>query len=135
MTATSPALGTPEQRSIAVRVRVALAGTVGTISGIAPHVLHHVGPLAGAAIVTGLTGTALFGALGLLLMIPSLLRLRRRFDTWAAPGVALLVFATLFTVSTVWIGPAIRGEEPTPGAHSPDHPEHGTADGSGAASP
>ena len=131
MGTTTPALGIPEQRSIAVRLRVAFAGLVGAVTGIAPHVLHHVGPIAGAAIVTGLTGTAVFGALGLLLMIPSLLRLKRRFGTWAAPGVALLVFAALFTVSTVWVGPAIRGEESTPAEHSPDHPAHSTAEATG----
>ncbi len=121
---TSAPTSAPGQRTVAVRIRVALAGLVGTISGIAPHVLHHVGPIAGAAIVSGFTGTLFFGASGLLLMVPSLLRLRRRFGGWVAPGIALVVFATLFTVSTVWIGPAIRGEPQVPAEHSPDHPGH-----------
>ena len=43
-----------------------------------PHVLHHVGPLAGAALLVGATGKVLFGALGFLLAVPMLRRLRRR---------------------------------------------------------
>ena len=38
-------------------------GALGTLGGLAPHVLHHVGPLAGTALVAGAGGTALFGAL------------------------------------------------------------------------
>jgi hypothetical protein len=89
-----------------------LSGVIGTIGGIAPHVLHHLTPLAGAALVTGSTGSVLFGVLGFALTVPMLLRLRRRFRSWLAPGIALTLFIVMFTVSTVWIGPAIRGEEP-----------------------
>jgi len=90
-----------------------VTGTIGAVSGVAPHVLHHVGPLAGAAILAGAAGTALFGALGFLLSIPFLLRMRRRFDSWRAPAIALAVFAAAFTLSTVVIGPAIRrGDAP-----------------------
>ena len=63
------------------------SGAVAAISGIAPHVLHHVGPLAGAALLAGAGGTVLFGVAGFALSIPMLLRLRRRFGTWAAPAV------------------------------------------------
>lgn len=135
MSITSRPLDAPRPRSLAVRLRVALAGLVGAISGVAPHVLHHVGPIAGAAIVTGLTGTMVFGAIGLVLMIPTLLRLRRRFGSWAAPGIALLVFAALFSVSTVWIGPAIRGTEAVPDVHSTDHPAHEPSGGTSAGTP
>lgn len=124
MSITTRTPDTAARRSLGVRLRVALAGAIGTLSGIAPHVLHHVGPVAGAAVVSGLTGTLVFGAIGLLLMVPSLLRLRRRFGTWIAPGIALLVFAILFTVSTVWVGPAIRDRLAEPEAHSADHPGH-----------
>jgi len=86
-----------------------VTGAVGGVSGILPHVLHHVGPLAGAALLAGATGTLIFGALGLLLSIPFLMRLRRRFGTWRAPAVALAVFAVGFAVSSFVIGPAISG--------------------------
>jgi hypothetical protein len=48
------------------------------VSGVAPHVLHHVGPLAGAALLAGFGGKAIFFALGLLLSVPMLRRLYRR---------------------------------------------------------
>lgn len=135
MSITARTLDTPARRSLGVRLRVALAGAIGTISGIAPHVLHHVGPIAGAAVVSGLTGTLVFGAIGLLFMIPSLLRLRRRFGTWVAPGIALLVFAALFTASTLWIGPAIRERLTEPEVHSTDHPVHDASGGTGSGTP
>lgn len=87
-----------------------ITGVVGVASGIAPHVLHHVGPIAGAALLTGTGGSALFGLLGLAVSVPFLLRLRRRFGNWRAPSIALAVFAATFTLSTLVIGPAIRGE-------------------------
>ena len=39
------------------------------VLGAAPHVLHHAGPLAGAALLAGVSGKLLFGALAL--MAPS----------------------------------------------------------------
>ncbi|HYM16815.1 MAG TPA: hypothetical protein VEZ14_14780 [Dehalococcoidia bacterium] len=107
------------------RIAGAFSAGVGAVSGIAPHVLHHVGPIMGAAVLTGAGGTALFGAIGFGLMIPMLLRLRRRFGTWAAPGVALALFAAMFTASTLWIGPAIRGDDGgSPAGQPADHPSH-----------
>jgi hypothetical protein len=106
---------------LARRGLAAATGAVGTVSGLAPHVLHHVGPLAGAALLAGAGGSALFGVLGLLLSVPFLLRLRRRFGNWKAPAAALLVFAVGFAVSTFVIGPAIRGGDPpsTPATERP----------------
>ncbi len=101
--------GLPGPRSLVRRGWAAVTGAIGAVSGVAPHVLHHVGPLAGAALLAGAAGTALFGALGFLLSIPLLLRMRRRFGSWRAPAIALAVFAAAFTLSTVVIGPAIRG--------------------------
>jgi len=92
------------------RTGAALSAALGAVAGIAPHVLHHVGPLAGAALVGGVGGSMLFGAIGFVLMIPMLLRIKRRFGTWIAPSVALSIFAAVFAVSTLWIGPAIRGD-------------------------
>jgi len=101
-----------------------VSGAIGTIGGIAPHVLHHLTPLAGAALLTGSVGSVTFGVLGFALTVPLLLRLRRRFGSWLAPSIALTFFIVMFTVSTVWIGPAIRGDA---GNASPTAPvdEHG----------
>ena len=41
-------------------VRDAAGAILGTILGISPHVLHHVSLLAGAALITGASGVALF---------------------------------------------------------------------------
>ncbi len=95
----------------------ALVGGIGFLLGLLPHVLHHVGFLAGTALVAGSGGTALFGALGFLASVPFLLRLRRRFGTWRAPAIGLLIFAAMFSLSAFVIGPAISGAKdakPTP---------------------
>jgi hypothetical protein len=81
---------------------------MGVVTGLAPHALHHVGLLAGTALVAGATGSVLFGVLGLAAMVPTLVRLRRKFGTWWAPGLAVTAFAVMFTISTVVIGPAMR---------------------------
>lgn len=125
MTVASPQPLAGRVKPLLLRMRLALAAVLGTVSGIAPHVLHHVGPIAGAAIVSGSTGTVVFGLLGFLLMIPSLLQIKRRFGTWLAPGIAVVVFGVLFTISSVWIGPIIRGEiDQPPGAHQTEHEAH-----------
>jgi hypothetical protein len=103
------------------------AGAVlGTAMGVAPHLLHHAGLFAGTALLAGLGGTVLFGVAGLAMMVPMVLRLRRRFGTWWAPGVAVVLFAAMFAVSTVLIGPALRGGAPEPspspsGGHTRHH--------------
>ncbi|MBI5287595.1 MAG: hypothetical protein HY873_01345 [Chloroflexi bacterium] len=99
-----------ERRGWLARAGAVFSAAVGVITGVAPHVLHHVGPLAGAALLAGAGGSLLFGAIGFVLTVPMLLGLGRRFGTWVAPGVALVLFAAAFTVSTLWIGPAIRGD-------------------------
>ena len=113
------------------RVRLAINSAGAVVLGLAPHVLHHAGPLAGAALFAGVGGSLLFGALGLVLAIPLLLRLRRRFETWRAPAVALALFVAVFAISTFVIGPALTGaDEPkgakaTPVTPAPaDHEEH-----------
>lgn len=103
----------------------AAAGIVGVVVGLAPHLLHHVGVLAGTALVAGSGGTALFGALGLVLSVPMLLRLHRRFGTWTAPAIGLAVFAVMFAVSTFVIGPAISGSgDSGPTVPTVDHTGH-----------
>jgi len=116
------------RRGWLARAGAAFSAAVGVVTGAAPHVLHHVGPLAGAALFAGAGGSLLFGAIGLVLTVPMLLGLRRRFGTWVAPGVALVLFAAAFTVSTLWIGPAIRGGggdglSNQPADHSSHHPD------------
>jgi peptidoglycan/LPS O-acetylase OafA/YrhL len=91
------------------RVRHLLSAVWGTIAGIAPHVLHHVGPLAGAAILAGTGGRVLFFLLGLALAIPMLVRLYRRFRSWVAPAIAVAVFAVTYSLSSIFLGPLISG--------------------------
>ena len=83
--------------------------------------------LAGAVLVTGVGGNLLFGALGLLISVPLLRRLYRRFQTWKAPAVAVAVFAVMFSLSAFVIGPAISDTdpEPAPGPTEPIDPDHG----------
>ena len=100
-----------------------LVAVLGAAAGIAPHVLHHVALLAGTALVAGTGGTALFGALGLILSIPFLLRLRRRFDSWWAPTIGLAVFTVMFSLSAFLVGPAITGS----GSAPPSQPSPSTS--------
>lgn len=127
MTAATPPLtaARPQRRVAAAAGRVwsGVLAAWGVATGLAPHVLHHVGPLAGAALVAGATGRLLFAAIGFVAAIPFLLRLHRRFGTWKAPAVALSLFAAMFALSTFVIGPAITGggsDQPNqeqPGGH------------------
>ena len=117
------------------RVRAALAGIGAAALGAAPHVLHHVGPLAGAALLAGATGRLLFGLLGFLLAVPMLRRLRRRHGSWAVPAGVLAAMAVVFTISSFVIGPALAGGDeattpvrdagaPPAGVSPADHEAH-----------
>jgi hypothetical protein len=86
------------------------------VTGVAPHVLHHVGPLAGAALLAGFGGKAIFFALGLLLSVPMLRRLYRRFGTLVAPALAVVAFAAVFTFSSLVIAPRLTGSDDSPPA-------------------
>jgi len=108
-------------------VWTAITGVTGVVVGLAPHVLHHIGPLVGTALVAGAGGTALFGAVGLLAAIPMLVKLRRRFNSWWAPGLALLAFVVAFVISTTMIGPLISGNDsnaPTTPVTPTEHDQH-----------
>lgn len=117
--------------SFGARLWSVLLGVWGALVGIAPHVLHHVGPLAGAAFLAGVGGQLLFAGIALVVSIPFLLRIHRRFQSWAAPAIALAVMVVMFSLSTFVIGPAIRGndvgpnqptiEQTTGGEHSHEH--------------
>lgn len=122
--AVAPALTTPEvstgTSSLPTKAGGRLAAVwngvtaaIATLMGLAPHVLHHIGLFAGAAFVFGVGGNLIFGAAGLLLSLPLLRRLYRRFGSWKAPALAIAVFTVMFSVSAFVIGPAISGTEPT----------------------
>ena len=119
------------------RVRAALAATGATLLGIAPHVLHHAGPLAGAALLAGVSGRLLFGAIGFVAAVPMLRRLHRRTGSWQLPAGVLAVMVAVFAFSTLVIGPALTGSgedgssaqpprpgvtQPPPAGHDSHHP-------------
>jgi hypothetical protein len=101
--------------------------------GLLPHVLHHVTLFAGAALVTTSGGNLVFGVLGLLLSVPLLRRLHRRFGTWKAPAAGIALFTVMFSLSAFVIGPAISGSSPaetpepsrptSPAEHTSHHPD------------
>jgi hypothetical protein len=120
--------GTPILR----RLRLALSSAAAAVLGILPHVLHHAGPLAGAALFAGVGGSLLFGALGLIAAIPFLVRMHRRCGNWRRPLAALALFAAVFAVSTFVVGPALTGDDDgdaadraTPAAPQSPAPETG----------
>lgn len=126
MTATTAAPATAEPARMRTRLWNLVVAAWAAITGIAPHVLHHVGPLAGTALVAGAGGRWLFGAIGFVATIPMLLRLHKRFGTWVAPAIALAIFGAVFSFSTFVIGPRISAAtspEPAPAATELD--EHG----------
>lgn len=105
------------------RVGAAVLAAWGVLVGVAPHVLHHAGPFAGAALLAGAGGKLLFGALGVALSAPFLLRLYRRFHTLAAPALATAAFVAIFTVSTLFVSPLLGGNSVE---RPPDHASHHT---------
>lgn len=105
----------------------AVTAGVGIVMGLLPHVLHHVGLLGGAVLVSGATGNALFALVGIMFSLPLLRRLHRRFGTWKAPTLALGVFALMFSLSAFVVGPAISGDAPDPEpvpVQTPDREDH-----------
>ena len=93
--------------SILARTWSAVLAAWGAFIGVLPHVLHHVGPLAGAVLLAGAGWTALFAAIGFVVAIPFLIRLQRKFRTWRAPDIALAVLIASFSLSSFVIGPAL----------------------------
>ena len=125
-TADPPALAghpaPPKWRRIAAGAWAGTRATLGALMGLAPHVMHHVGLLAGAALLTGALGNSILYAAGLLLSLPLLNRLRRRFNTWKAPVLGGVIFTVMFAVSAFVIGPLINPGEaqtPVPSASTP----------------
>ena len=105
---------TPRRRGVLATAWSAVTAVVGGIMGLLPHLLHHVGLLGGGVLVTGATGNLVFAVLGLVLSLPLLRRLYRRFGTWKAPALALAVFTLMFSLSAFVIGPAINNDTPSP---------------------
>ncbi|WP_040657704.1 hypothetical protein [Ornithinimicrobium pekingense] len=105
-----------------------LRAGVGAALGLVPHLLHHVGLLAGAAVLTGAVGNGVLYVVGLVFSIPLLRRLRARFGSWRAPALGVVVFTGLFALSAFVVGPAISGEADTPLPTDPavtqDHEVH-----------
>ncbi len=119
------------RRTRLAAIRDTLGAVTGAILGLVPHVLHHIGLIAGAAFITGAGGNALFFVIGLVFSLPMMRRLYRRFRTWRAPAIAVAVFTALFSLSAFVIGPAVSGdgasnEAPAPPTQtpSPDHEGH-----------
>lgn len=110
-----------------VAIRDTASAALGVILGVVPHVLHHVALIAGTALVTGAGGNTLFFLVGLLFSVPMLRRVYRRFHSWVAPAIAVAVFAALFSLSALVIGPAISGASTDP--TSPPAPPSQTTDG------
>ena len=130
-TAVAPAL---RAKALAARLWAGIVAAFGFVAGLAPHVLHHVGPLAGAALLAGFGGKALFFALGLALSAPMLVRLYRRFGTPVAPALAVVAFAAVFTFSSLVVAPRLTGSEkaPAPAIGQPSAPSGHTGHHEGA---
>lgn len=108
-----------------VRTVALLSSAVAVVLGLAPHVLHHAGPIAGAALIAGTGGTLLFGVIGLVASVPLLLRVHRKSGGWSVPAGLLALFVAGFALSTFVIGPAIRGDdEDAASGSTPELPGH-----------
>lgn len=123
--ATTAAAGTPAAPRVLDRLRAGLLAVWAAVTGAAPHVLHHVGPLAGSALVAGVGGRLVFGVAGFVATIPTLRRLRRRTGSWRAPALALAAFVVVFAVSALVVGPALTSDPaPAPSPAVVDHHGH-----------
>jgi len=123
------AASAPARRGFGARLWGGVVAVWAVVTGLAPHVLHHVGPLAGAALLAGFGGNVLFFALGLVLSLPMLRRLYRRFGTFVAPALAVIAFAGVFSFSSLVIAPRLtstdKSPSPVPGIEQPTgHESH-----------
>jgi len=131
MTDQTPSRGSPEATHSPSRWRTIWASVraaTGALLGLVPHVMHHIGILAGAALLSGVWGNSLLYGVGLLLSIPLLNRLRKRFGTWKAPAIGVAVFTTMFLLSALVVGPAINPSSTPPAPQTSLPPASTTAD-------
>jgi hypothetical protein len=98
-------------RRITARTWALVLAGWGILTGALPHVLHHIGPLAGAAVLVGAGGRLLFAGVALVVSIPFLLRIHKRFRKKIAPAAALAAMAAAYTLSTFVIAPLLTGGE------------------------
>jgi hypothetical protein len=77
-------------------------------------------------LVTGATGNVPFAVLGLVLSLPLLRHLYRRFGTWKAPALDLAIFTMMFSLSAFVIAPpstaTTRDRDRTARPHRPRVP-------------
>lgn len=118
--------GRRERRGSSARVSAAFGGMWAAVTGAAPHVLHHVGPLAGAAIVSGVTGGVVFALVGFLLTIPLLRRIHRHTRSWTAPTLALAALVGVYLTSSFVIAPRLTSSDES-GATSPPSQQQDSA--------
>ena len=111
------------RRPLRKRLIAVLSAIVAAVLGAAPHVLHHAGPLAGAALLGGASGSVLFGVLGFAATIPLLMRLRPRTGSWRLPGLLLALFVATFLASTLIVGPALGSGDESSGGSGDERPE------------
>lgn len=116
------AVATRPGRRLGARLWGGVVAAWAVVTGVAPHVLHHVGPLAGAALLAGFGGQAIFFTIGLLLSVPMLRRLYRRFGTLVAPALAVAAFAAVFAFSSLVIAPRLTSPEKTPATPGIEQP-------------
>ena len=109
----------PLPHGLLARAKLIASGALAAFLGLLPHALHHAGPLAGAALFAGSGGSVLFGAIGLVVAIPFLLRLHRRTGGWRIPGGVLALMVAMFSLSTLVIGPKIAGGDSSTGSDLP----------------
>ena len=130
MTVPAPAVGGSVRGRLGAKLWGFVLAAWAVVAGAAPHVLHHIGPLAGAALLAGISGKAVFFALGAILSLPLLRRIYRRFETWIAPALALAAFAAMFVLSSSVIAPRLTADDdPATPLEQPSHNDHhgGTA--------
>lgn len=123
MALTTVGLGSVEgaAASRAGRLTATISAAIGTIAGVTPHVLHHIGPIAGTALLTGMERSFLFGAIGFVLTLPAPAA-EATFRLLAGAGYRPGAFRR-HVHGINRIGPAIRGED-SEGSEAPASDPH-----------
>lgn len=93
----------PEPAADAAGAAIGIApAATGTAAALLPHVLHHAGLIAGAAVLSGAAGGVVFALVGLAAIVPLALHRRRRTGTWRAPILAVASFALMYAIMTAF---------------------------------